>query len=64
MSESIKLTILRAHRENLLAAKTFEAYKAAHIAYVEYLIEDLAGKEKSIDGADSFLYWTLEKRDV
>jgi hypothetical protein len=42
---------LKVHRENLLATKTFEEYRDAHVAYIDMLIEqsqaDLA-KDESV----------------
>jgi hypothetical protein len=63
MSDTIKLAIIKAHRENLLAAKTFKDYKAAHIAYIEWIIEDLKCTEKRVEAADDFLCWTPEPSD-
>ncbi len=33
-----KVEILRAHKENLQKASTFEEYRDAHVAYIEMLI--------------------------
>lgn len=50
MTNEERKIILEAHVVNLRAANTFEEYKAAHIAYVEYLIEvfDLQDQQEAL----------------
>lgn len=47
------IELLTVHRENLLATRTFEEYRDAHVAYVDMLIEryraDAAGSEIKIE---------------
>lgn len=49
-----KLTILIAHRDNLNNAKTFEEYKKLHIAYVDFLIEELMATKNVNDAIAKF----------
>jgi hypothetical protein len=41
MASQRSIDILLIHRENLLATKTFEEYRDAHVAYINMLIEQL-----------------------
>lgn len=46
------IAVLQVHRENLMAATTWENYRSAHVAFVEYLIEDLELRKASDDNKE------------
>lgn len=48
------IDILMVHREALNAAKTFEEYRDAHVAYIDMLIEQL---EADLDKDGSIQRW-------
>lgn len=54
------IDVLKKHRDNLTEATTFEEYKKAHIAYIDYLIARNT-KRQEIDNTISVLLEELDQ---
>ncbi len=56
-SVSVKLAVLKKHRDNLATAKTLEEYKEAHVAYIDTIIKDIEAEK----AAEKFVAarWTM-----
>lgn len=54
---------LQIHKNNLLKAKTLEEYKAAHIAYIDFLLEDLQARLAKDEAKEKFASWNLENEE-
>jgi hypothetical protein len=66
LSREEQLAVLEVHRENLEAAKDFESYRAVHVAYVEFLIEQCKIDISQRNNAENFAVSTwriLEKKE-
>jgi hypothetical protein len=48
------IATLTQHRENLLAAKTWQEYREAHVLYVDHLIERARIQEAALASIDKF----------
>lgn len=58
------IAMLTVHRDNLLVAKTFEEYRAMHVAYVEMLIEQLKADQTKDESVHRWMVTTEIKSDA
>jgi hypothetical protein len=49
-----KIAILMLHRDNLYKAATFEDYRNAHVAYVDFLIDEMGANKEIKDAIVKF----------
>jgi hypothetical protein len=63
ISIEAKIAILLIHRENLAKARDFEEYRKLHIAYVDWLIDDLTADKMSNDAVEKFANNTTKETE-
>jgi len=56
-----KIAILMLHRDNLYQSKTFEEYKLAHVAYVDFLLDEMGANKQIQDAVKSFTEFGIKK---
>lgn len=49
-----KISVLTIHRENLEKARDFEEYRKLHIAYIDFLIDDLMATQQAWEAVNKF----------
>lgn len=60
MTKQTKLAILEVHRDNLKNSKTFEEYREHHVAYCDFLIEQVKAHDAEDEAAFKFIWRTLK----
>lgn len=58
-----KIAILIIHRENLQQAKTFENYRNAHVAYVDFLIEEMTAVKDTREACIKFANYGIKPNE-